>query len=154
MSWNERSHMLWTHARGDTNQFLQTEIYAPGRVLSYRQGVAPDAYIKIQTQWSTGFTAFEYHVLVAVASDQSHPGLKAALQGVRTTLKPVLTATTERTWGRSHNLRGFHGGLDDNFYPIAHSADVPDVVGLHLLSPTLFTSYTSDPAPPANWIEF
>ncbi|HEX4444550.1 MAG TPA: hypothetical protein VHZ81_13350 [Galbitalea sp.] len=153
MTWNERSHTAWTNAPDSGREFRETEVYSPSRLVSYRRAVPPDVYLKIHRPWYPHSAQFDYLVLIATASDQSHPALDPAIQHLCGALAPVVAAATSRTWARPMGENAYGDALDQGFSPLNRVAGNPDATGLELLVPMLVGAWGAKPEQPANWRE-
>jgi hypothetical protein len=111
MTWNVRSHQRWTHGspvtRGESNnwQFLDTQIWVPGRRECDREGKRPNLYIQVLNGSiaESGPLRFGAVVLLAVACDLPETVRDRAdhvMGDIAVLLRAKLRAHKIRPWSR------------------------------------------------------
>lgn len=115
MTWNERSHQRWTHGSpltsgySDTREFLDTQIWVPGRNECDRERKRPNLYIQILNGGiaESEVLRFGAVVVLAVACDLPETvkyRADHAMGDIAIRLRAKLRAFKIRQWSRPFGL--------------------------------------------------
>jgi hypothetical protein len=109
LQFSENPHRRWTFERGTTDrEFHSTEIWAPGWSVCHRQGMPPEAFVRIEADRDQGGG----RVMIATAADRPQPDLPAVHQMLLQLLRPTRIATKRRPWGLSLSERAYSQPID------------------------------------------
>ncbi len=142
LSWNDQSHMRWTHGspltKGTSDEwsFFNTEVWAPHWKVCAREDRAPDLFVDVKAEYQAEGKPFDQVVLIAVPEDAlpavvTHD-LPQAAHRIAAVCHSVLTATTTAQWGRpTSGGAGYTDALEDfaewGLHQARHAQTVPDI---------------------------